>query len=96
MSGVDPVLLRGLTAIEPYLEDVVLAGGWVPYVYELLYDATAAGRSPRTRDIDIAVPRSVPVKGKSIDAFRFGRTAGFGEGRGHEPQFGGRHTLYGS
>lgn len=67
MSGIDPVLLRGLSAIEPYLAEVVVAGGWVPHVYELLYDATRVGRSPRTRDIDLAVPRSIAVKGKSID-----------------------------
>ncbi len=67
MNRLDPVLVRGLAAIEPYLDTVVVAGGWVPHLYELLYDATAAGRSPRTRDIDLAVPRSVPVRGRSID-----------------------------
>jgi len=67
VSRLDPVLARGLAAIEPYLDVVVVAGGWVPHVYELLYDAGAAGRSPRTRDIDLAVPRSVPVRSRSID-----------------------------
>lgn len=67
MNDVDPVLTRGLSAIEPYLDVVVVAGGWVPYLYELLYDATNTGRSPRTRDIDLAIPRSVPVRGVSID-----------------------------
>ncbi|MCE5190618.1 MAG: hypothetical protein LLG08_02460 [Actinomycetia bacterium] len=67
MSRLDPVLARGLSAIEPYLDVVVVAGGWVPHIYELLYDAGTAGRSPRTRDIDLAVPRSVPVRSKSID-----------------------------
>ena len=67
MSDLDAVLLRGLSAIEPYLDEVVIAGGWVPHIYELLYDATKAGRSPRTRDIDLAVPRSVAVKGQSIN-----------------------------
>jgi len=67
VSRLDPVLVRGLAAIEPYLDVVVVAGGWVPHIYELLYDATTAGRSPRTRDIDLAVPRSVPVRSQSID-----------------------------
>ncbi len=67
MSRLDPVLVRGLSAIESYLDVVVVAGGWVPHIYELLYDAGRAGRSPRTRDIDLAVPRSVPVRGRSID-----------------------------
>ncbi len=67
MSRLDPVLARGLGAIGPYLDVVVVAGGWVPHIYELLYDANTAGRSPRTRDIDLAVPRSVPVRDRSID-----------------------------
>ncbi|MGB4441799.1 MAG: GSU2403 family nucleotidyltransferase fold protein [Coriobacteriia bacterium] len=67
MNRLDPVLARGLAAIEPYLDVVVVAGGWVPHIYELLYDAGAASRSPRTRDIDLAVPRSVPVRSRSID-----------------------------
>jgi len=67
VNRLDPVLVRGLAAIEPYLDVVVVAGGWVPHIYELLYDVTAAGRSPRTRDIDLAVPRSVPVRDRSID-----------------------------
>jgi hypothetical protein len=67
VSRLDPVLARGLAAIEPYLDVVVVAGGWVPHIYELLYDAGTAGRSPRTRDIDLAVPRSVPVRGRSLD-----------------------------
>lgn len=67
MSRLDPVLARGLGAIEPYLDVVVVAGGWVPHIYELLYDANTVGRSPRTRDIDLALPRSVPVRDRSID-----------------------------
>jgi hypothetical protein len=67
VSRLDPVLARGLAAIEPYLDVVVVAGGWVPHIYELLHDENAAGRSPMTRDIDLAVPRSVPVRRKSID-----------------------------
>jgi len=75
VSSLDPVLARGLSAIEPYLDDVVIAGGWVPHIYELLYDALKAGRSPRTRDIDLAVRRSVPVKGTTLDKML--RAAGF-------------------
>lgn len=67
MSRLDPVLAVGLAAIEPYLDVVVVAGGWVPHIYELLYDANAAGRSPRTRDIDLAVPRSLPMRSRSLD-----------------------------
>jgi hypothetical protein len=54
---------------------VVVAGGWVPHLYELLYDASTSGRSPRTRDLDLAVPRSIPVRDNSID--RLLTSAGF-------------------
>lgn len=67
MSRLDPVLVRGLAAIEPYLDVVVVAGGWVPHIYELLQGVSTAGESPRTRDIDLAVPRSVPLRGRSLD-----------------------------
>lgn len=62
MSALDPGLVRALAAIGPYLDQVVLAGGWVTHVYELLYDETGAGRSPRTRDVDLAIHRSIPVR----------------------------------
>ncbi|MDZ4064543.1 MAG: hypothetical protein U1E22_07745, partial [Coriobacteriia bacterium] len=45
----DPVLARGLAAIEPYLDVVLVAGGWVPHVYELLYDANTAGLTSNAR-----------------------------------------------
>jgi hypothetical protein len=32
VSRLDPVLVRGLAAIEPYLDVVVVAGGWVPRI----------------------------------------------------------------
>jgi hypothetical protein len=67
VSQLDPILVRGLLAIEPYLSQVVVVGGWVPHIYELLYDAAKAGHSPRTADIDIAVPRRVEVSGSSIN-----------------------------
>ena len=67
MSSLDPVLVRGLAAIEPYLDAVVVAGGWVPHIYEHMYDAATAGQAPRTRDIDLAIGRRVPVRGDAID-----------------------------
>ena len=33
--ALDPVLLLGLKAIGPYLDDVVVGGGWVPYLYSV-------------------------------------------------------------
>lgn len=81
--NVDPVLLTGLRAIEPYLGNVVVAGGWVPYLYSLIHPPGPAGLAPRTRDIDVAVPRKVPLTGPSIDTLL--EDAGFRcECRSHE------------
>jgi hypothetical protein len=65
-SEIDPTLLIGLGALEPYLADIVIVGGWVPYLYAL-HQGTVRSNPPRTTDIDIAVPRSLPSRGSSID-----------------------------
>jgi len=31
--ALDPTLLVGLKALESYLDDMVIAGGWVPYLF---------------------------------------------------------------
>jgi len=65
--SLDPVLLRSLLAIEPYLDQVVVAGGWVPYLYQQLADQGSSQRPPRTQDIDLAVPRDLVLKEHSVD-----------------------------
>lgn len=49
------VLARLLRAIEPYLNDVVLIGGWVHALY--LQELDPAPRSVRTTDVDLSIPR---------------------------------------
>jgi hypothetical protein len=57
VSETDSVLLEGIRAIEPYLDRLVIAGGWVPYIYNKMY-RSMVGRDPLiTRDIDIVVPK---------------------------------------
>ena len=51
-----PGLVGVLTILEPYLADVVLVGGWVPYLMSLRQRDAASGPPLMTRDIDIAVP----------------------------------------
>lgn len=53
------VFARLLRAIEPYLDDVVLVGGWVHTLY--LGELGPAPRSVRTTDVDISVPRQLPT-----------------------------------
>jgi hypothetical protein len=75
ISALDPGLRKGLSALGPYLDDIVLVGGWVPYLYGLMQEGGPAGRSPRTHDIDLAVPRRFPLRGPSVTALL--ESAGF-------------------
>ena len=65
--GLDPTLLMGLKALGPYLDDVVIAGGWVPYVFAAHEQPSAEAVALKTRDLDVAVARKVPEREKSID-----------------------------
>jgi len=65
--ALDPVLLVGLRAIGPYLDDVVVGGGWVPYLYSVYQPPAAAAVRLATRDIDVAVARSLAQREKSLN-----------------------------
>ena len=58
-------LLKTLDTLKPYLEDIVIVGGWVPYLYRKYGAIPARHPSVRTGDIDIAVPNVVPDKGRT-------------------------------
>jgi hypothetical protein len=62
-----PGFLIALELLEPYLDTLVLAGGWVPFVYHHYLGRSATERAPLTRDIDIVVPEKIPIRGDSID-----------------------------
>ena len=57
----------GLKALQPYLDDMVIAGGWVPYLYAAHERPAAEAITLKTRDLDVAVARHVPERGRSID-----------------------------
>jgi hypothetical protein len=63
----DPALLAVVKALEPYLDDVVIVGGWVPYLYGLQETPTSEAVSLKTRDVDLAVSRRVAQRAKPID-----------------------------
>src|SRR5665811_830252 len=65
--ALDPTLLIGLKALELYLDDMVIAGGWVPYLFAAHEQPSAEAVALKTRDLDIAVSRQVPEREKSID-----------------------------
>ena len=55
-SETDRVLLDGLRAVSPYLDRLVIAGGWAPYIYSKIYKAEAHHNPLITRDIDMVIP----------------------------------------
>lgn len=61
-------LLTTLRALEPYLDDVVVVGGWVPTLYRRYGGVPARHPALLTRDIDVAVPATLPRRGRpSVD-----------------------------
>lgn len=58
--------LRGvLSELGPYLQDVVLIGGWVPYVYKHYGEFDGwAGVDTFTRELDVLVDRPLPRDGR--------------------------------
>jgi len=64
--SLDSRLKAALRAIEPYLPEVVVAGGWVPHIYAVQAELAERGGLLTTRDIDLAVPREVPQHEHSI------------------------------
>jgi hypothetical protein len=63
----DPTLRIALEVLQPYLDDIVIAGGWVPYLYAAYLPPSEETVGLKTRDLDLAVPREVPERDKTID-----------------------------
>jgi hypothetical protein len=51
--------------LEPYLDDIVIVGGWVPFLYQRYGKIPSRHPVLRTADIDVAVPRSIDERGRS-------------------------------
>jgi hypothetical protein len=58
VSHYEPALHRVLWELRPYLDDVVVIGGWVPYLYRQYGGFAAwAGRTSLTMEVDVLVSR---------------------------------------
>jgi hypothetical protein len=58
VSRYEPALRRVLWELRPYLDDVVVIGGWVPYLYRQYGGfATWTGRTSQTVEVDVLVSR---------------------------------------
>ncbi len=65
--GENEAFARLITAIAPWLEDVVIIGGWAHQLYRLHPRAQALDYAPlMTFDTDIAMPARLSVKGQDI------------------------------
>jgi hypothetical protein len=72
----DISLTEGIKAVEPYLDRLVLAGGWVPRIYSRMYGSGLHRDPIITRDIDFVLSRhsfvdSLPPLDQTIIAAGF-------------------------
>lgn len=59
-----PGFIKTLWILKDYLPVIVIGGGWAPFVYHQYFLGNTSHEPIRTRDIDLMVPRTVPVIGK--------------------------------
>jgi hypothetical protein len=59
-------LLTTLRVLEPYLDGVVVVGGWVPTLYRRYAGVPARHPALFTRDIDVVVPARLPKRGRPL------------------------------
>ena len=59
-----PGFIKTLWILKDYLPVIVIGGGWAPFVYHQYLLGNTSHEPIRTRDIDLMVPRTVPVIGK--------------------------------
>ena len=73
-----PAFARLVTALDPWLDRIVIIGGWAHRLYRLHPRAQALDYAPLTTlDTDIAVPSVLPVRERDIRDHL--RAAGFVE-----------------
>jgi len=70
-------LQRVVSALEPYLGEIVIIGGWVPYLYRQYGGlSTWRGRLSMTQEVDVLVRSEIHPDGRNTIA-EILRTAGF-------------------
>ena len=57
-------LLKTLEVLKLYLKEIVIVGGWVPFLYRRYGHMPSRHPSIRTMDIDVAVPRRLEERGR--------------------------------
>lgn len=59
-----PSLLNAIKVLAPYLGEIVIVGGWVPFLYNRYGQVPSPHPLLRTMDIDVVVPRHVEAHGR--------------------------------
>lgn len=76
-SSFERGLQRVVSALEPYLGEIVIIGGWVPYLYRQYGGlSTWRGRLSMTQEVDVLVRSEIPPDGRDTIAETL-RAAGF-------------------
>lgn len=57
-----------LDPLEPYLKEIVLCGGWTLFIYRKWVLGKPGPLPMRTGDVDVAVPKKLPVKNVALEA----------------------------
>jgi hypothetical protein len=57
-------LLKAVDVLAPYLDEIVIVGGWVPFLCNRYGEMPSPHPLLRTMDIDIVVPRHVEERGR--------------------------------
>jgi len=57
-------LLKAIEVLAPYLDEIVIVGGWVPFLYRRYGQMPSPHPLLRTMDIDVVVPRHVEKRGR--------------------------------
>ena len=57
-------LFRAMKVLSPYLDEIVIVGGWVPFLYNRYGQMPSPHPLLRTMDIDVVVPRRVEEHGR--------------------------------
>jgi len=57
-------LLKAMEVLAPYLDEIVIVGGWVPFLYNRYGQMSSPHPLLRTMDIDVVVPRRVKERGR--------------------------------
>ena len=77
MAKLEDSFLLALEALEPYLPDIVISGGWVPFVYHAYLDTPRPRQRPLgTTDVDITIPPGLlpgqrPSLGRLLEQEKF-------------------------